>query len=94
MDKLAKIKKRVFEIIQIGNQADIPSLIFDVFIVCVILLNIAVTFCQTFTQLARFGVLMQVVELVTISIFTVEYILRLWTAQYLYPDMGLSLIHI
>ncbi len=88
MDKLAKIKKRVFEIIQIGNQADIPSLIFDVFIVCVILLNIAVTFCQTFTQLARFGVLMQVVELVTISIFTVEYILRLWTAQYLYPDMG------
>ena len=88
MDKLAKIKKRVFEIIQIGNQADIPSLIFDVFIVCVILLNIAVTFCQTFTQLARFGALMQTVELITIIIFTVEYILRLWTAQYLYPDMG------
>lgn len=88
LNKLEKIKKRVFEIIQIGSQTDIPSLIFDVFIVCVILLNIAITFCQTFAQLARFSSLMQKVELVTIIIFTVEYILRLWTAQYLYPDMG------
>ena len=88
MKNLEKIKKRVFEIIQIGNQADIPSLVFDILIVFVILLNIVITFCQTFAQLARYETLLQTAELVTIVIFTVEYILRLWTAQYLYPEAG------
>lgn len=88
MNNLEKIKKRVFEIIQIGNQTDIPSLIFDVFIVFIIVLNIVITFCLTFAQLARYAALLQTVELVTIVIFAVEYVLRLWTAQYLYPDMG------
>lgn len=88
MNKLEKAKKRVFEIIQIGNQTDIPSLAFDVFIVFVIVLNIAITFCQTFAQLQRYASWMQTAELVTIVIFTAEYILRLWTAQYLYPELG------
>ena len=88
MKNLEKLRKRVFEIIQIGNQTDVPSLIFDVFIVFIIVLNIVITFCQTFAQLARYASLMQTVELVTIVIFTVEYLLRLWTAQYLYPKMG------
>ncbi|MCM1222688.1 MAG: ion transporter [Lachnospiraceae bacterium] len=86
--KLEKAKKRVFEIIQIGNQTDVPSLVFDIFIVCVIVLNIIITFCQTFAQLARYNALMQAVEMVTIVIFTVEYVLRVWTAQYLYPEQG------
>ncbi|MDE5892562.1 MAG: ion transporter [Acetatifactor sp.] len=88
MKNLEKSKKRVFEIIQIGNQTDVPSLIFDLFIVCVIVLNIVITFCLTFAQLARFAPLLEAVELVTIVIFTVEYLLRLWTAQYLYPETG------
>lgn len=88
MKNLEKVKKRAFEIIQIGNQTDVPSLVFDIFIVFVILLNIVITFCQTFAQLARYGLLLQTLELITIAIFTVEYILRLWTAQYLYPEAG------
>lgn len=31
---------------------------------------------------------MQTAELITILIFTVEYLLRLWTAEYLYPELG------
>ncbi|MDE6675147.1 MAG: ion transporter, partial [Acetatifactor sp.] len=88
MNNLEKIKKRVFEIIQIGSQTDVPSVIFDVFIVFVIVLNIVITFCLTFAQLARYATLLQAVELVTIVIFAVEYVLRLWTAQYLYPESG------
>ncbi len=81
-----KAKKRIFEIIQIGNQTDVPSLVFDILIVFVILLNIVITFCQTFARLAKYETLLQTIELITIAIFTVEYILRLWTAQYLYPE--------
>ena len=88
MKNLENVKKRIFEIIQIGNRTDTPSLAFDIFIVCMILLNIVITFCQTFAQLNRFESLLQTLELATIVIFTVEYILRLWTAEYLYPEEG------
>ena len=83
--KISPIKKRIFEIIQIGNRTDIPSLCFDVFIVLVILLNIFVTFLQTFDEMAEYAGIMEVFELITMFIFLVEYLLRVWTANYLYP---------
>lgn len=88
MKKLEKGKKRIFEILQIGNRSDTFSLMFDVLIVCVIILNIVVTFCQTFEQLAGYESLLHWIEFVTIIIFTVEYALRIWTAGYLYPQNG------
>lgn len=88
MNKLKQSKKRIFEIIQIGNRADTPSLVFDLFIVFVIVLNIGVTFCQTFPQMAKYETVLSWIEFVTILIFTVEYVLRLWTAEYLYPKTG------
>ena len=83
--KISSIKKRIFEIIQIGNRTDIPSLCFDVFIVLVILLNISVTFLQTFDGMAEYAGIMEVFELITMVIFLAEYILRVWTANFLYP---------
>lgn len=80
------LKKRVFEIIQIGNRADIPSLLFDVFIVICIVLNIVVTFVLTFDEISGFRPMLEALEFFTILLFSVEYILRVWTAEYLYPD--------
>ena len=78
-------KKRIFEIIQIGNQEDAPSRIFDYFIVTVILCNIAVLFLETFDGLNAFRRLFGMIENVTVAIFCVEYALRIWTADLLYP---------
>ena len=80
-------KRRVFDIIQIGNRSDLPSRTFDIFIVVVILLNITAMFLLTFDGLSRFFPLFHVIEWVTILIFCVEYVLRLWTAEFLYPDV-------
>ena len=52
----------------------------------VICANILVTFLQTFDELALLFPIFHVVEVITILIFCVEYILRIWTADYLYPD--------
>ncbi len=82
----AAMKKRVFDIIQIGNRNDFPSRFFDYFIVTAILLNICVAFLDTFDGLSRFFTLFTVVEAVTVSIFCVEYAARIWTADVLYPD--------
>lgn len=84
--KSKKIKKRVFDIIQIGEKEDLPSRIFDIGIAVVILLNILCMFLDTFESLAYIRPILHNVEMVTIVIFCVEYIVRIWTADLLYPQ--------
>lgn len=81
-------RKRIFNIIQIGNKDDFWSKSFDYIIVFVILLNLLVTLLSTFDAMKKYSGLFSVIELVTIIFFTVEYILRLWTADYLYPNLS------
>ncbi|MBR7019454.1 MAG: ion transporter [Lachnospiraceae bacterium] len=83
---MEQTKKRIFHVISIGDKRDSISRGFDIFIVVVILVNLLVTFADTFDELADLRGLFDVIELITIIIFTIEYILRLWTADYLYPD--------
>ena len=79
-------KKRIFDIIQIGKKDDIISRAFDIFIVIAIVLNIAVLFLETFDAMAEYSHLLRSIELITIVIFLIEYVLRIWTSEYLYPD--------
>lgn len=81
-------KKRIFDIIQIGKKDDLTSRAFDIFIVLTILTNIAVLFLETFDELNAYAPLFKTVEFVTVVIFCVEYLLRIWTAEYLYPGRG------
>lgn len=81
-------KKRIFDIIQIGKKDDLTSRAFDIFIVLTILTNIAVLFLETFDELNAYAPLFKTVETVTVVIFCVEYLLRIWTAEYLYPGRG------
>lgn len=81
-------KKRIFDIIQIGKKDDLTSRAFDIFIVLTIITNIAVLFLDTFDELSAYAPLFKTVETVTVVIFCVEYLLRIWTAEYLYPGRG------
>lgn len=81
-----KMKRRIFDIIQIGKRDDFVSRTFDFFIVIAILANIAVLFIETFDGMAKYSGFLHVIETVTIIIFGIEYLLRIWTAEYLYPD--------
>ena len=80
------IKKRIFDIIQIGYKGDAPSRFFDMFISAVIMINITAMLLSTFDELSRFSGVFEIIELVTVIIFSIEYLLRLWTADLLYPD--------
>lgn len=81
-------RKRIYEIIEIGNVNDFISKAFDYFIVVVILLNILVTMLETFRSLEGYHNAFLLVESITCIIFAVEYILRLWTAEFAYPNMS------
>lgn len=81
-------RKRIFEIIQIGNRGDFISRFFDYFIVTVIIVNITVLFLETFEFFDPYYPILKAIETVTFLIFIVEYLLRLWTADFLYPQYG------
>ena len=81
-----KAKKRIYEIIQIGNRSDVPSLAMDIFIVANILINIACMFLATFDEFDPYMSTIRVVELITVCFFCIEYALRIWTAPYLYQN--------
>ena len=83
-------KKRVFEIIQIGKETDFISRTFDFTVVIAILLNLMIAIAETFEQMATYHTVFQTVELITVIMFTVEFLLRLWTAEYLFPGNSLG----
>ncbi|MBR4993299.1 MAG: ion transporter [Lachnospiraceae bacterium] len=80
-----KYRERIFNIIQIGTKDNLISRSFDIFIVIVIMLNLFVTLFSTYDVSAKYEGTISVIELITVIIFTIEYILRLWTADFLYP---------
>lgn len=82
------VKKRIFEIIQAAENGDIASKIFDLFIIGLIIVNVLIVILDTFALPARLKSIFSVIETVSVIIFTGEYILRLWTADLLFPSLG------
>ena len=80
-----KKKKRIFDIIQIGRKNDFASRLFDFAIVIAILLNCGVLFMSTFDELAGYYPVFELIERITVVFFCIEYVLRIWTAEFLYP---------
>lgn len=78
-------KKRIFDIIQIGHDYDTVSRGFDFFIMGMVLLNLAIAILETFDFTIPWRPVMLTIEAFTVICFTIEYILRIWTAEYLYP---------
>ncbi len=81
-------RERVFRIIQIGSKDDFPSRAFDMFISATIIVNILAMFLETFDELSAFSFVFVIAEAVTVGIFCIEYLLRIWTADLLYPNLS------
>lgn len=81
-----KNRKRIFEIIQIGEETDLLSRLFDFGVMGAILLNLAIAIASTFEAAAPWMGVLHVLEGFTVVLFTIEYALRIWTADYLFPD--------
>ena len=79
------LKRAVFNVIQPAEKGCIASRIFDVFIIVLILISILSVFIMTFQLPPRVGVLLNEVEKFAVIIFSGEYLLRIWTADLLYP---------
>lgn len=81
------IKKRVFDIISKAEQGDRASMVFDTSIIALIALSILAIILQSFESLSvKYDLVFHWFEVITVAVFTVEYLLRIWTADLLYPD--------
>ncbi|RKZ21903.1 ion transporter [bacterium] len=79
MKDKGRIKKRTYEILEAASPGDIPSKIFDYFIIILISLNVIAVMLETVKSLyVRWSSLFRGFEILSISIFTVEYIFRVW----------------
>ena len=76
-----RLRRRVYEIIEVGGGEHRASKTFDTFIVTLILLNIAAFAAEMIPDLEkRFRTEFLVFEIFSVAIFTVEYLARLWVA--------------
>jgi len=77
---MERLKRRVYEVLEVAREGDVISRLFDVFITALILLNVLAVILETVESLAaRYGPFFRVFEVFSVIVFTVEYLLRLWS---------------
>ena len=77
-------RRRIFTIIQVGNLEDIPSRAYDISLVVAVAINIFIALFDTFPESEPYRNWILTVELITVLFFTIDYVLRIVTADYLY----------
>lgn len=79
------LQRRVFLYLQPGVDESNWEKVFDFSILALITLNVVIVIAETFPLPQEWLAVFDVIETGSILVFTVEYLLRLWTAPLLYP---------
>lgn len=82
-----KIKTGVFNILHSENNQNKAAKIFDLFIIGLIIINLIMVVADTFTLPEKLSNIMSYLETFSVIVFSIEYILRVWTADLAYPDL-------
>lgn len=82
------MRRRVFEIIQPDRGNSLASRVFDVAITTLILVSVVIVFAVTFDLPPSVSSVLKWLERTASIVFTVEYLLRILTADLLYPAKG------
>jgi len=90
---MKKTKKRIYEILEVAAPGDSQSRIFDIFIITLIFLNIVAVVLETVHILSvQYKGFFRSFEVFSVIVFTMEYILRLWSCtinpKYRNPILG------
>jgi voltage-gated potassium channel len=82
-------KKRVYKTIYEGPNETIESKIFDSLLIGLIILSVIMLILESFEQIYyRYFFYFKTSEFFISIIFTIEYILRLWTADFIFTNLG------
>lgn len=79
---------RVFTIIEIHKGNDWISRAYDLIGALAIVVNLTASILYTFDDIrTTHGGILSALEFITVLFFAVDYVLRLWTAKFLYPSV-------
>lgn len=85
---MGKIKKRIFEIVQTAEDGDTASKVFDIAIIALIIINVTTIIANTFKLPEWCSNMFYYIEVFSSVVFTIEYILRIYTADLLYANLS------
>ena len=81
-------RRRLSEILEAGSAEDIVSRLYDIFSTLMTLTNVIVTVLYTFDEMElNHGRTLLTIEAITVAFFAIEYILRVWTIRFVYPNL-------
>lgn len=82
-----RIKQRAHDILEGSHSNDKASRAVSIILMCLILINVALIIADTFDLPPLAVKIGGIIETVSVVIFTLEYILRLWVADLSYTDL-------
>ena len=82
-----KLKQTVYNTISSPENPSVASRLFDALIIALILVNMVTVVVETFKTPPWVSTVMWDIELVSIVVFIIEYLLRVWVADLMYPEM-------
>ena len=86
---MEKIKRYIFNIIRDDDRNDLKSNIFDFIIIFLVIINVIVIFLDTFKNIRIYiEPYYKIIDTVSIIVFSIEYILRIWTASLMYSKLS------
>jgi voltage-gated potassium channel len=93
---MEKLRKRIYEIIDVVPHAEGTNQkfdFFDVFLITLIILNVVAVFLETVQSLyVRYSSVFHAFDVFSVAVFTIEYLLRIWTCtlnpNYQRPVLG------
>ena len=86
--KREHIRYRIFEILEVRTgTVSYAARIYDCVYLITIIINLAASIMHTYESYRlKYGDLLLLIENITVALFCVDYILRLCTAKYMYPE--------
>ena len=90
---MKRIQQRIYELLEVSHPDDSASRFTDLFLFVLIALNVVAVIVETVEDLAtQFAPISLFFEVFSVAVFTMEYVLRLWTCtadpRYSHPISG------
>jgi len=83
-----RLKRHIFDIIQTAKSGDLASAVFDWIIIILISINVVLVVLDTFDGIPNdIRRLFYYIEVFSVVVFSIEYALRVWTADFIYTDL-------
>lgn len=85
---IVKIKNMVFNLIREDDENGFWSNVFDGTIIALITINVFLVILETFDMPSALTNVFNAIETISVIIFSIEYLLRIWVADYSRPKDG------